>query len=117
MTNEEFENLVSEALEAIPESFKARLDNVDVVVEDWPSAEFSRGRLLLGLYQGVPITSRGPHYTLALPDKISIYQGPIEWLAHGDKELVKKIVIDTVEHEIAHHFGISDERLSELKKS
>ncbi len=117
MTLSDFEKLVVDALDAIPPVFKEKLDNVDVVVEDWPTREFAQGRLLLGLYQGVPITSRGPRYTLALPDKISIFQGPIEWLAHGDENAIKRIVIDTIEHEIAHHFGISDKRLDELKKS
>lgn len=115
MTNNEFEQLVVEALENIPTFFKDKLDNVDVTVEDWPTREQAQGRLLLGLYQGIPKTARGVGYSLSLPDKITIFQGPIEMISRGDPERVKAVVMDTVEHEIAHHFGISDSRLRELK--
>lgn len=115
MTNEVFEKLVVKALDNIPKFFKDKLDNVDVVVEDWPNMQMARGRLLLGLYQGVPKTVRGAGYTMALPDKITIFKGPIELVSHGDEETIKSVVKDTVEHEIAHHFGISDARLRELK--
>lgn len=116
MTNEEFEKLVTEALENLPTFFEEKLDNVDVVVEDWPQENISRGRLLLGLYQGVPKTNRGAGYTLVLPDKITIFKGPIELVSRGNQEAIKNLVIDTVQHEIAHHFGISDARLRQLKK-
>ncbi|HSX57732.1 MAG TPA: metallopeptidase family protein [Candidatus Saccharimonadales bacterium] len=116
MKQEEFEKLVVEAVEALPKFFKDKLDNVDLVVEAWPAPEFARGRLLLGLYQGVPLTSRGRGYNLAVPDKISIFQGPIMWVSHGDPQAIKNVVTDTVKHEIAHHFGISDERLQELER-
>ncbi|OGY22111.1 MAG: hypothetical protein A2126_00450 [Candidatus Woykebacteria bacterium GWB1_45_5] len=116
MTGEDFEQLVNKALENLPIFFKEKLDNVDVVVEEWPSQEIAKGRLLLGLYQGVPKTKRGTGYTLALPDKITIFQGPIELVSRGNKETIKNLVIDTVQHEIAHHFGISDARLKEIKK-
>lgn len=116
MTSSEFEKLVVEALDSLPKFFKSKLDNVDVVVEDWPTQQFGRGRLLLGLYQGVPKTRRGAGYTMALPDKITIFKGPIELVSHGDPETIKHVAADTVQHEIAHHFGISDARLRELKK-
>jgi predicted Zn-dependent protease with MMP-like domain len=115
MTTEEFEQLVTEALANLPIFFKEKLDNVDVVVEDWPQENISRGRLLLGLYQGVPKTNRGAGYTLVLPDKITIFKGPIELVSRGNQEAIKNTVIDTVQHEIAHHFGISDARLQSLK--
>jgi predicted Zn-dependent protease with MMP-like domain len=107
MTHEEFEQLVIEALEGLPAFFKEKLDNVDVVIEDWPPS-IKRGEVLLGLYQGVPKTARNASYTLMLPDKITIFQGPIEWVSRGDVERIKLQVTDTVEHEIAHHFGISE---------
>lgn len=116
MTSEEFEKLVSKALGDLPQFFKERLDNVDVVIEDWPNQHLGQGRLLLGLYQGVPKPRRGAGYTMALPDKITIYKGPIELVSHGDEETIRNVVIDTVQHEIAHHFGISDVRLRELKR-
>lgn len=116
MANEEFEKLVIKALEDIPNFFKEKIDNVDIVVEDWPTQEQSRGRLLLGLYQGIPKTARGRGYTMALPDKITIFKGPIELVSQGQVKVIKDVVVDTVQHEIAHHFGISDSRLKELKR-
>lgn len=115
MTTREFEKLVNEALGSLPVYFKEKLDNVDVVVEDWPDPSVSRGRLLLGLYQGVPKTTYGKSYA-ALPDKITIFKGPIELLSRGDEQILKNLVIDTVKHEIAHHFGISDRRLDEITR-
>ena|SRR3990170_3643205 len=116
MGNEVFEGLIKKALEILPAFFKEQLDNVDVVVEEWPSSDIAKGRLLLGLYQGIPQTKRGAGYSLALPDKITIFKGPMELISRGNKETIKKLVIDTVQHEIAHHFGISDHRLREFKK-
>ena len=117
METDEFEKLVIEAVESLPEFFKDKMDNVDLVVEDWPAAEFSRGRLLLGLYQGVPLPARGRGYSLVIPDKITIFQGPIMLVSGGHKDAIKKVVADTVKHEIAHHFGISDARLAEIEKN
>lgn len=114
-----FEELVAEALEEIPEPFASHLDNVHIVVEDEPSrddlagADVSPGGTLYGLYQGVPQTARGPGYTFTLPDKITIFRGPI-LRACADEDEVYDQVAETVVHEIAHHFGISDERLDEL---
>lgn len=103
-----FEDLVADALDALPEEFRSRLENVEVVVEDAP------GRAgLLGLYQGVPQTKRGGGYFGVLPDKITIYRLPIESRARSEEHLADE-VRRTVWHEIAHHFGISDERLHEL---
>lgn len=116
METEAFEKLVREALTNLPKEFKEKIDNVDVVVEEWPSMELAQGRLLLGLYQGVPKTVWGRGLAVRIPDKITIFKGPIEWLARGDEERIKQLVVDTVEHEIAHHFGISDDRLQEIKR-
>ena len=92
------------------------MQNVEVVVEDEPppgmAAGFGHGGELLGLYQGIPLTHRS-HYSNVLPDKISIYRGPITRLARS-RERIKEQVRRTVIHEIAHHFGIDDERLDEL---
>lgn len=116
MDSEEFEQLVTEALKNLPTFFKEKMENVDVVTEDWPNPTYSRGRLLLGLYQGVPKIKRGAGYTMVLPDKVTIFKGPIELVSRGSKEAIKNLVADTIQHEIAHHFGISDRRLRELKK-
>jgi predicted Zn-dependent protease with MMP-like domain len=108
----EFERLVGDALDALPRELRERLSNVELVVEDEPPA----GQRLLGLYQGVPLTRRGSSYTGALPDKITIYRGPLERLAGGDPERLSVQVRRVVLHEVAHHFGISDERLVEIDR-
>jgi len=86
------------------------LSNVAIVVEGEPPP----GRPLLGLYQGIPLTRRGSGYSGALPDKITIYRGPLERLYGADRESLRRQIRRVVLHEIAHHFGISDERLEEL---
>ncbi len=116
MTSEEFEKLITEALKNLPSFFKEKMDNVELVIEVWPDQVYSKGRLLLGLYHGVPKTKRSTGYTMVLPDKITIFKGPIELVSRGDKKATKNLVADTVQHEIAHHFGISDARLRQLKK-
>jgi len=113
---ERFEELVADALDSLPERLGKEMDNVAVVVEDWPSAEQLGGRrgTLLGLYQGVALTRRGPlSYMGAMPDRITIFQGPISERAATEADLMR-VVRTTVIHEVAHHFGISDERLHEL---
>ncbi len=88
------------------------MENVAVVVEEEPPA----GEPLLGLYEGVPLTRRGSQYGGVLPDKITIYSGPLARLAGGDPERLRSEVKRVVLHEIAHHFGISDERLLEIDR-
>jgi predicted Zn-dependent protease with MMP-like domain len=121
MDRQRFEELVSEALEDLPPRFAERLSNIDVEVRDWPGPEEMRaagvppGRILLGLYRGVPHTRRGSWYNLALPDRIFIYQGPIERVCRSEDE-VKARVRRTVLHEVAHHFGWSDAELAEMDR-
>lgn len=112
-----FEQLVVEAVSALPEEFMKALDNVSVVVEQWPRSNIAKGLLLLGLYHGVPKTVWGRWQGLQIPDKITIYKGPIEFLARGDEKKIRKLIIDTVDHEIAHHFGIDDITLREIKNN
>ncbi|MDD4858689.1 MAG: metallopeptidase family protein [Dehalococcoidales bacterium] len=120
MERARFEQLVVQAVEALPDEFAERLDNIDVVVAEKPSARqlryerMPRGETLLGLYEGVPLTERSSQYGLVLPDKITIFQLPIEQYCRSDSEIVREIG-KVVRHEIAHHFGISDERLDELE--
>jgi len=120
MDRERFERLVERAVEGLPEEFRARLENVDVVVEDWPSHhQMSRMGLrnrhaLLGLYEGIPLTERGGHYGLVPPDKITIFQRPIE-ARYRDDAKITAVIGKVVRHEIAHHFGIGDRRLRELE--
>jgi predicted Zn-dependent protease with MMP-like domain len=115
LPRERFEELVLLALDGLPEPFASQLDNVDIVVEDEPSAEQLEelhADDLYGLYQGIPQTERG-YYNLVLPDKISIFRGPITRACTTEEEVASQVK-KTVMHEIAHHFGISDDRLREL---
>lgn len=118
MDRERFQRLVARAVEELPEEFLAVLDNVDIVLEDRPTraqlGETQRGYTLLGLYEGVPQTERGAHYGLVPPDKITIFQKPIEGICHGDDEIIAEIN-RVVKHEMAHHFGIDDARLDQLE--
>ena len=110
MSTEEFEELVAVALDEVPEELARLVDNVIVVVED----DVEPGdRSLLGLYQGVPLTERGHYYAGAMPDRITIYRRPILAMCRDYDEVVEQVRI-TVVHEIAHHFGIDDDRLHEL---
>lgn len=121
MDREKFEWLVARVVEDLPEEFFTKLQNIDIVVEDWPNsgqvsrARLSRGQTLLGLYEGVPQTKRGRHYGLVPPDKITIFQKPIEARCSNDAEITAEIQ-RVVKHEIAHHFGISDARLHQIEK-
>ena len=120
MDRQRFEWLVVRAVESLPEEFCDRLENIDVVVEDWPSDSqltelgMGRGQTLLGLYQGVPLTRRSARYGMVPPDKITIFQRPIEAKCRDDAQVtaeIRRVVL----HEIAHHFGIGDGRLSQLE--
>src|SRR5207253_7510642 len=108
----DFEQLIQDALDSLPPELRSRISNVEVVLEDEPPP----GQPLLGLYQGVPLTRRTSNYGGALPDKITIYRGPLERLYGHDPEALRRQVRRVVLHEIAHHFGISDERLIEIDR-
>ena len=115
---ERFDGLVADALENLPDEFLARLDNVGIVTADWPTQEqmqyhgLSGGESLLGLYEGVMLTER-ESYGMVLPDKITIFKRPLEQMSKNEEELVYQVQV-TMVHEIAHLFGINDERLHEL---
>jgi predicted Zn-dependent protease with MMP-like domain len=114
-----FERLVAEALNDLPETFRDRLENVEVVVEDWPDAETMRlaevrhRAYLLGFYHGVPQTKRTHRYGLVLPDKISIYRQPILMRCQTAEE-VRRAIRAVLRHEVGHHFGLDDDRLQEI---
>jgi predicted Zn-dependent protease with MMP-like domain len=119
MTYTEFEALVTEALDNLPQKFKNVLSNVEVVIEDEPT-DFQRRKMhlrpwtrLFGLYEGVPQTNRG-NYNLVLPYKISIFKNTIEE-SYVDDEGIKEQVRRTVLHEIGHHLGMDDKQLRKLK--
>jgi predicted Zn-dependent protease with MMP-like domain len=110
--NDPFEEAIDDALSSLPADLRAAMTNVEIVVEDEPPD----GQPLLGLYRGVPLPRRSSTYSGVLPDKISIFGGPITRLAAGDADRLRREVRHVVLHEIAHHFGISDERLIELDR-
>jgi predicted Zn-dependent protease with MMP-like domain len=120
MEREKFEGLVARAIEALPLEFQRKLENVDIVVEEWPTtvqlrqAKIRNPRQLLGLYQGVPQTRRGRGYGLVLPDKISIFRRPIEAQCRFGYEIEARIG-EVVRHEIAHHFGLDEETLRRIE--
>jgi len=110
MTRERFEELVGEALDEVPTELMSLLNNVVILVEDEsPPGESD----LLGLYEGYALTERGWDYAGVLPDRITIYRGPTLRLCDSEEDVVDEVAV-TVVHEIAHHFGIDDERLHEL---
>lgn len=115
MSDEEFEKLVGEAIDSLPDEFASRLENVSVTFADYPSSYQLRKSklppwaLLFGLYEGVPQTRRG-NYTAVLPDKITIFKNSILRVSHTPEE-VRAQVRATVIHEIGHHFGLSDKEL------
>jgi predicted Zn-dependent protease with MMP-like domain len=108
----EFEGWAEEALASLPDDLREAMSNVALVIEDEPPP----GMPLLGLYEGVPLTRRTSGYAAVPPDVISIYRGPLERLFGNDPRELREQVRRVVLHEIAHHFGISDERLHELDR-
>ena len=120
MELERFEELVRRGLDLIPDEIHARMSNVDIEVQDLPSAQqlaaagVPQGHTLLGLYVGIPLTRRTSGYNMVMPDRIIIFQRPLERISRNEDALVDR-VRDTVIHEVAHHFGISDERLDEIE--
>ena len=113
MDRDAFQQLVDDAWERIPEGFRERFSNIAIFVQDEPSAEHlrasntPRGHTLLGLYQGIPLDRRGWGYNLALPDQVTLFQGPIQRAASSTAE-IPKIIYDTLWHELAHHLGMSE---------
>ena len=120
MSRDDFEVLILEALADLPVYFQEHLQNIEILVDSWAgpyehrSTGLDHSTLILGLYRGVPLTERTSGYQLVAPDTITLYQGPIELVSRGDYERIRAQVKHTVIHEIAHHFGISDDRLREL---
>jgi predicted Zn-dependent protease with MMP-like domain len=110
--DEDFDDAVEDAVDMLPGELRDAMSNVAIVVEDEPPD----GEPLLGLYQGIPLTERSSAYAGAPPDKISIYRGPLARLYGHDPALLRDQIRRVVLHEIAHHFGISDERLEELDR-
>lgn len=111
MDRAEFEDAVADALDQLPEQVTAKIDNVVIFVEDEPPAETPD---LLGIYDGIPLTERGFMWEAGvLPDRITIYRNPTLRMCETREEVIEEVLI-TVVHEVAHYFGIDDDRLHEL---
>jgi predicted Zn-dependent protease with MMP-like domain len=108
----DFEESIGDALDSLPPELRGFMSNVAIVIDDEPPA----GMPLLGLYQGLPLTRRGSGYSGVAPDKITVYRGPLERLYGRDPARLRREIRRVVLHEVAHHFGISDERLLELER-
>jgi predicted Zn-dependent protease with MMP-like domain len=121
VTRERFTRLVEEALREIPRRFRNAMQNVAVVVEDEPSADLLEemamdpSEALFGLYQGTPLTERSSTYGNTLPDRISIYQIPIEEACADDEE-IRECIAETVIHEFGHYFGMSEDEIEEIEE-
>jgi len=119
MTREKFEALVTEALASLPSDILERMDNVAVTVACWPSrtqlarAGVKSPHALFGLYEGVPLTKRGAGYGMVPPDRITLFQGPLEAACHT-LAIIREQVRRTVIHEIGHHFGMDEDHIREL---
>lgn len=121
MDQETFEALIGKAIDSLPPEFQSKLENVDIVVQDWPTrtqlrqARLGNPRQLLGLYEGVPQTRRGRSYGMVLPDKISIFRRPIEAQCRSEGEIEARIG-EVVRHELAHHFGMDERTLRRIER-
>jgi predicted Zn-dependent protease with MMP-like domain len=118
--DETFERMVGDAIDRLPEQFRERIANVEFAIEDQARPEdygrtaTPRGATLLGIYRGVPLTRRGAGYNFALPDRIVVFRGPLQQLARDEEDLRERVA-HVVRHEVAHYFGISDDRLREIE--
>ena len=118
MDGEEFEKVAQEVFDALPAPFRDAIDNVQIVIEDRPSREmgarvgYRPGTLLLGLYEGIPLTKRVTSYGMyaVVPDKITLYRENIRSIAPGDEE-VRGVIRDTLIHEIGHYFGMNERQI------
>jgi len=120
VTRRQFEALVDKALRKLPKTFRQRISNIAVVVEDWASAQtlaemgIEPPDTLYGLYRGIDLTRRDSSYGNVMPDVITIYQGPIEEDAADEREMAE-IVRETVVHELGHYFGLDDETMHRIE--
>ncbi len=120
MLDKEFGDLVQLGIEAVPLEFRRKINNVAITFADEPSREqlisnnVPAGSTLFGLYEGIPLTARGGNYTMVVPDRITIFKKPILNASQGNLQRTKDIVIETVWHEVGHHFGLSENQIRSL---
>jgi predicted Zn-dependent protease with MMP-like domain len=122
MTREQFKSLVEEAIDLIPPNFAEHIKNVAIVIEDSPSPdlleemEMGPDEVLLGLYQGTPLTERHSGYGNTLPDRITLYHRTIEEDCEGDEDEIVNAIRETLIHELGHYFGMSEEQIMEIEE-
>ncbi len=122
MTDSEFNDLITRAMNELPQKYIMGLQNVAIVMADDPTSEQKQKmhidgqRLLLGLYEGIPLTQRGTNYTFVLPDKITLFKNSILAVVHTDDELFEQIK-RTLWHEIAHYYGLNHDRIDDIQKN
>jgi len=120
LTDEEFDRLITRAMDELPQNYITGLENVAIVYADEPTPEqrlkmkLDDNHLLLGLYEGIPLTQRGNGYTFVLPDKITLFKKQIATIVHNEAELFEQIK-RTLWHEIAHYYGLDHKRIDELQ--
>ncbi|MEO5950430.1 MAG: metallopeptidase family protein [Candidatus Saccharimonadales bacterium] len=122
MTDQEFDTLITKAMDELPQAYITGLDNVAIVYADEPTPEqkvkmkISHGQLLLGLYEGIPLTQRGGGYTFVLPDKITLFKNSILAVSNDDTSLFEQVK-RTLWHEIAHYYGLNHDRMEHLQNT
>lgn len=122
MTHQQFEKYIKEAVLEVPQHLREKIENLAFVLEDEIRPAILKERkirfqgTLLGLYQGVPLSGRGPRYGSVLPDKITIFKRPIEQLVGPNEENIRKLIREVVHHEIGHYFGMSEAKVREWEK-
>ncbi len=118
LSEKQFEKIVAQALDDMPAWINHRMENLAIVIQPWPTPQQIRksqreGKMLLGLYEGIPLTRRSRAYRLVPPDRITLFQQPLQRVARDEQDLVR-LVRRTVIHEIGHHFGLSEQALNRL---
>lgn len=122
LSDDEFDRLISRAMDELPQQYIRGLQNVAIVYADWPDeyqakkARLEQGSLLLGLYEGIPLTQRGANYNFVLPDKITLFKESILRVVHDEAELFEQIK-RTLWHEIAHYYGLDHDRIDEIQRT
>ena len=120
LTDETFDHLISRAMDELPQEYIKGLNNVAILYADDPDeyqiqkSGLREGNILLGLYEGIPLTKRGGNYTFVLPDKITLFKHSMMMVAHDPQQLYEQIK-RTLWHEIAHYYGLDHERIHELE--
>jgi len=121
LTDEAFDRLISRAMDELPQEYIKGLNNVAILYADWPDeyqakkSGLRENSILLGLYEGIPLTQRGGNYTFVLPDKITLFKKSILMIVHNEAELFEQIK-RTLWHEIAHYYGLNHDRIHALEK-